>query len=105
MNAITDDRYGLGFLALDRPQHVEPVEVVGVRHTGDGELVSVDALGEDRLGRAELRLTYDIDGCSWVYVGRFEADARRFVVTRTLCGDSSSRRFSDKPCTANLVPT
>lgn len=84
VTAAIDDRYGLGYVALGRPQQLEPVEIAGTVHTGEGELVSIAPLDAGR-----YRLTYNIDGCSWVYAGRYEA--RRFAVEDTLCGTGELR--------------
>lgn len=84
VTAAVDDRYGLGWVALDRPPQLEPVEITGTAHAGEGELVAIAPLDEGR-----YRLIYNIDGCSWVYAGRYEA--RRFVVEETLCGAGDLR--------------
>jgi dipeptidyl aminopeptidase/acylaminoacyl peptidase len=58
------------------------VEVVGVVHTGVGELDRLEELaGEDR-----YLVGYNIDGCSWVYEGRFEAAGLTMRLERVLCG-------------------
>ena len=86
VNALVDDRYGLGYVDLDRPLHVDHVEIIGARHSGAGELVAVESLTGNR-----YRLEYNIDGRSWIYAGLYDAERRRFVVERTLCGTGDLR--------------
>src|SRR5213080_500193 len=38
------DSYGLGYLSLDKPVAVQPVEITGVQHSGMGELVKLKHL-------------------------------------------------------------
>lgn len=79
--SLFDDQYGLGYLDLRAPEAVHPVEIVGTRHQGVGELVGLEHVEGER-----YRLDYNIDGCSWVYVGTFDERARRFTIERTVCG-------------------
>jgi pimeloyl-ACP methyl ester carboxylesterase len=79
--AVFDDAGSLGFLDLSRPGELEPVTIVGLEHGGTGELERLDSLEGDRYA-----LTYNIDGCSWVYAGSFDERARSFTVERVLVG-------------------
>jgi hypothetical protein len=38
------DSYGLGYLSLDDPVAVQPVEITGIQHSGMGELVKLEHL-------------------------------------------------------------
>ena len=81
VSALFDDCYGLTYFHLERPDEVQPVKVTGLRHTGLGELTAVEHQADD-----SYQITYNIDGSSWVYLGRFDAAARQFTVTRVLVG-------------------
>lgn len=78
--AAFDDRYGLGYFELDAPS-LDKVEVVRTLHAGQGELAGLHPLGGGR-----YRIEYNIDGASWIYAGRLEVGARRFVVDEVLAG-------------------
>ena len=80
--SLFDDRYGLGYLDLSVAENVQPVEIVGTRHTGEGELEDLKHVAGSR-----YLLKFNIDGCSWVYEGVFDEGALRFDVTHVLCGE------------------
>ena len=79
--ALHDEKYGLGYLSLNEPDAVTPVQISGTAHNGIGELEGLTHLTGDR-----YTLTYNIDGCSWVYQGAFDETALTFNVTETICG-------------------
>ena len=56
------DSYGLGYLSLDEPAAIQPVEIIGIQHRGMGELIKLKHLCD-----AHYTVEYDIDGCSWLY--------------------------------------
>ena len=106
---LYDDTGSLAFLDLSRPGEIEPCDIEGLAHEGVGELDGLDHLDGDRYS-----LTYNIDGCSWVYAGAFDEAARSFSVERVLVGegelaggvlhglhyDDGSGRFVASFCTA-----
>lgn len=106
---LYDDSGSLAFLDLSRPGELEPVAVDGLEHEGAGELEALTHLEGDRFA-----LTYNIDGCSWVYAGTFDEAARSFTVERALVGlgelgggvlhglhfDPESSRFAASFCTS-----
>jgi pimeloyl-ACP methyl ester carboxylesterase len=106
---VFDDRGSLAFLAFDAPGELEPISVSAVAHEGVGELEGLKQLEDDRYS-----LTYNIDGCTWVYAGSFDEPARSFTIDRVLVGegelsngvlhgihyDKSSGRFAVAFCTA-----
>ncbi len=61
--ALFEDTYGLAYMERGQPQ---PVKITGVKHHGVGELVSCRHLVKNR-----YLLEYNIDGCSWLYEGRY----------------------------------
>jgi pimeloyl-ACP methyl ester carboxylesterase len=103
------DTGSLAFLDISRPGVLEPVAIGGLAHEGVGELEGLAHLDDDRYS-----LTYNIDGCSWVYAGAFDEAARSFAVERVLVGegelaggvlhgihfDRGSGRFVASFCTA-----
>ncbi len=111
VTTIHDDTGSLSYLAFDRPGEIEPVVLAGLAHAGEGEgeLEALDQLEGDRYS-----LTYNIDGCSWVYAGSFDEGSRSFTVDRVLVGrdelaggvlhgihhDVESGRFVASFCTA-----
>ena len=80
--ALFDDAYGLGYLPLQEDAEVKPVKISGVRHHGAGELAAFDHLKDNH-----YVLTYNIDGCSWVYEGVFNETALTMALERVICGD------------------
>ena len=79
---LYDDTGSLAFLDLSRPGEVEPIAIAGLAHDGVGELEGLEHLDDDRYS-----LTYNIDGCSWVYAGTFDEGTRSFSVDRVLVGE------------------
>jgi dipeptidyl aminopeptidase/acylaminoacyl peptidase len=78
---LYEDTGSLAFLDLARPGEADPVAIDGLAHDGVGELEGLEHLEDDRYS-----LTYNIDGCSWVYTGRLDEGARSFTVERVLVG-------------------
>jgi pimeloyl-ACP methyl ester carboxylesterase len=78
--ALFDDSYGLGYIKMAHPDQVHPVSINGVQHTGAGEFNSIEHLRDD-----VYLLTYNIDGASWVYEGRFDEAKLRMDVLTTVC--------------------
>jgi dienelactone hydrolase len=108
-----DDRGAPGFLPFDGTSGIEPVDVDGLVHRGEGELERLQHLEGDRYAAI-----YNIDGSSWVYDARFDEPARRLSLDRVLVGegelaggvlhgldlDPSTDRFAVAFCTAT-TPT
>ena len=78
---LFDDARGLGWIDLARPEKVEPIEITGARHRGAGELTSAKWIEDDNVVAA-----YNIDGVSWGYQARFDADRRRLELGTVLWG-------------------
>jgi pimeloyl-ACP methyl ester carboxylesterase len=81
ISAIYTDSYDLGYMALINPDNVQPIVVNGLKHTGTGEMVSLQYLKESR-----YLLEYNIDGSSWLYEGAFYADELKFQCEYVVCG-------------------
>jgi dipeptidyl aminopeptidase/acylaminoacyl peptidase len=84
ITALFEDAYGLGYLDLAGfpPAKVEPVTITGARHSGAGELTALDHLQGNR-----YRLTYSIDGASWLYEGEFEEAGKEMRLVHVVAGE------------------
>jgi len=79
---LLDDKGSLAYLRLDDPSELIPVPISGLKHKGEGELEDIRKGDENR-----FLLQYNIDGCSWVYEGRFDDGATpRFVIEERIVG-------------------
>ena len=106
---LYEDTGSLAFVDFERPGELEPVAIGGLAHEGVGELEGLEHLEGPR-----YLLTYNIDGCSWAYVGGFDEVGRAFSIERVLVGrdelaggvlhgldhDPGSGRFVASFCTA-----
>jgi pimeloyl-ACP methyl ester carboxylesterase len=81
ITSLVADSYGLGYLSLDDPAAVKPVEIAGVQHSGMGELVRLKHLRDTRYA-----VEYNIDGCSWLCEGTFDEAGLTMRLERVLCG-------------------
>ncbi len=81
VHALHSDHYSLGYLDLHKPAAIERVKIAGIVHTGSGELTAIEHLAADR-----FTVSYNIDGCSWLYEGRFDEADLTLVLDRVLCG-------------------
>jgi len=79
--SLFSDTYGLGFMDLSDSAHPVEVAVEGEVHTGAGELTEVEHVRDD-----VFLVGYNIDGCSWLYEGRFDEDALKVMLERVLVG-------------------
>ncbi|MCK4410568.1 MAG: S9 family peptidase, partial [Candidatus Eisenbacteria sp.] len=64
------------------PSNPVAVAIQGEVHTGSGELVELTHVRDDL-----YLVAYNIDGCSWLYEGRFDEDALTMKLERVLCGE------------------
>jgi pimeloyl-ACP methyl ester carboxylesterase len=81
LSALFADTYSFGYLDLDQPGVIRPVEVSGIRHVGTGETVKISHLGENRYA-----LEYNIESASWLYEASFDLGSVRLTIEHTLCG-------------------
>ncbi len=66
--AVFEDSYGPAFLDMSNPQAgYAPVQMVGVQHSGTGEMVDLRKLK----GNCFV-VAFNIDGCSWLYEASFD---------------------------------
>ena len=111
--SLFEDSYGPGYIDLANPGEVEPVQLEGAVHEGQGELEGFNKLDGDR-----SFARFNIDGESWAYEAQLDEGARRLTLGRVLCGagelaggvqhglfhDKQSDRFVLSFCTA-MMPT
>lgn len=81
ITSLFEDTYGLGYLAVDTPQEISQVEIIGRVHKGVGELSHLDHIKDNR-----YLVTYNIDGSSWIYEGVFDPASLDLTLERVLCG-------------------
>jgi pimeloyl-ACP methyl ester carboxylesterase len=92
------DNYGLGYLNLSDQAAIQPVEIVGIQHSGMGELVKLKHLRE-----ALYAVEYNIDGCSWLYEGTFDEARLAMKLERVLCGMGKLAQGTLQACSYEKV--
>jgi len=80
-SSVFEDTYSLGYIDFAKPGELQKVELKGVKHKGVGEMEAVAHLFKDR-----YTITFNIDGCSWVYDGVFDEKNLRMTLKHTLVG-------------------
>lgn len=80
-SSVFVDTFDLGYIDLARPGVLEQVGLKGIKHKGVGEMESVEHLFKDH-----YLVTFNIDGCSWVYEGIFDEKKRLMTLTHILVG-------------------
>ena len=83
---LFDNQGGLAYLPLDDPQHIRPINLTGLAHTGVGELQYAARLRPDG-DRWFIR--YNIDGCSWAYEGRLDEANLTLALDTVLVGQGT----------------
>lgn len=85
---LFEDSYGLGYLELKsagkKTPDMQPVKIVGQRHTGLGELSAVEHLEGNRYS-----LHYNIDGVSWLYEAVFDEARLTMRISRVIAGEGA----------------
>ena len=81
VSSVFEDKYGLGYIDFRKPGHMEQVQLRGVQHEGVGEMVELAHLKKDR-----YLVTFNIDGCSWVYEAAFNERKRIMTLKFALVG-------------------
>ncbi len=79
---LYDDRFSLGVMQFDDPENPQPITIEGLRHKGNGELQGLEELNDDN-----FLLTYNIDGCSWVYETSLDEASLTMRVNHVLVGE------------------
>lgn len=81
-SSVFEDTYSLGYIALNQPGKLEPVNITGITHTGTGEMTGLDHLYGDRYS-----VSYNIDGCSIVYDGKFDEATLTMKLKHVVIGE------------------
>ena len=81
-SAVFDDKYSLGLIELSKPGEIQPVKLEGIVHTGSGEMV-----GLTHLKGTHYALSFNIDGCSWVYEGIYNENKGVMTIKNVIVGD------------------
>ena len=80
-NALFQDTYSLGYLELDNPETITPVQFQGLAHQGLGEFNGVEALKNGR-----FLLYFNIDGANWVYEATYDSEEQVMEAVSVLVG-------------------
>jgi esterase/lipase len=78
---VYDDHGGLGYLDLNQPDKIQPVQITGVQHEGLGEFEEIT-----HLHNQTYLVKYNIDGCAWVYEGQFDESQLSLNLKYGICG-------------------
>lgn len=92
--SIFEDTYSLGYIRLDAPQQIDRVNILGLKHTGSGELVHLTHLTGNR-----YTVEYNIDGVSWLYETEFDAESCQMRVRHVLAGEGKLANGYLESCT------
>ena len=83
ISSVFEDSFSLGYIALDQPRQMKPVAVSGLKHSGAGEMTGIEHLHGEHYA-----LTYNIDGCSFVYDAKFDEQSLSMNVRHQVVGDA-----------------
>jgi len=75
------DTGSLGYIRLAEPKTIWPVITIGEVHQGVGEMEGLEHIRKNR-----YLVHYNIDGCSWVYEGRFDETTLTMTLVRVIVG-------------------
>ena len=81
VSAVFQDAYSLGYVRFSKPGAMLPVKVRGLAHNGMGEMTGLEHLVDDLYA-----VSYNIDGCSWVYEARFVEETHEMKCRHVLVG-------------------
>jgi pimeloyl-ACP methyl ester carboxylesterase len=79
--ALFSDTFGLGYLDLQDPTEIKPVEFKGIQHQGVGEFEDIIHLNGNR-----YLLKFNIDGCTWLYEGIYDDTRHCMELNYVICG-------------------
>jgi len=82
ITCLYEDQFGLGYFRLAAPSELREVTIVGARHSGVGELISLERLHDQR-----YLVGYNVDGCSWLYTAAFDLGALCMRLEAVICGE------------------
>ncbi|NUM35186.1 MAG: S9 family peptidase [Candidatus Brocadiae bacterium] len=68
-------------------QEIREIEVAGIENQGEGELEKIRWIGN-----SDYVLEYNIDGCSYQYLGAMDRNKKIFYVHESICGHDTLRQ-------------
>jgi len=81
-SSVFEDTYSLGYVNFKKPGEMAPIKLKGVVHTGVGEMENILHLKGDHYA-----VTFNIDGCTWVYEGAFNEEKLTMNFKRVVVGE------------------
>ena len=69
ISSIFEDTYSIGYINFEQPGTMQSVQVKGIQHSGAGEMT-----GLEHMYGQHYSISYNIDGCSYVYDGKFDKE-------------------------------
>ncbi len=78
---LFDDSYSLAYMPFTDPSNITPIQLIGIQHSGVGEMERVEHLKDNR-----YTVQFNIDGCSWLYEGQLDETTWTMNLTHLLCG-------------------
>jgi pimeloyl-ACP methyl ester carboxylesterase len=82
-SSVFEDTFSLGYISLEEPGRLHPVKLKGVAHTGLGEMTGIEHLKGDRYS-----ISFNIDGCSWLYEGELNEKKLVMKLKHVIVGES-----------------
>ena len=79
--ALYEDTYSPAYLDLQHPGEVQPVKLEGAVHQGVGEMT-----GLRRISNGRYTVSFNIDGCDWLYEAEFDRPALTLKLMKVLVG-------------------
>ena len=80
--SVFEDTYSLGYLAFNQPGTLLPVIIKGLKHAGMGEMTGISHLHDNHYA-----VSYNIDGCSLVYDGKFDEEKLTMKLKAMVVGE------------------
>jgi pimeloyl-ACP methyl ester carboxylesterase len=79
--ALYEDTYSPAYFDLETPADVQPVKLEGIVHQGAGEMTDLR-----RLENGRYTVSFNIDGCSWLYEANFDRPSLTLKLGNVLVG-------------------
>jgi pimeloyl-ACP methyl ester carboxylesterase len=79
---VFEDNFSLGYIALNQPGEIKPVKIKGLQHSGAGEMTGIEHLHDNHFA-----VSYNIDGCSLVYEGKFDENKLSMKLKHLVVGE------------------
>ena len=80
--SIYEDTYSIAYISFDQPGTMQPIKVTGTQHSGAGEMT-----GLHHMYGQHYSVSYNIDGCSIVYDGKFDQEELSIKLKHMVVGE------------------